>query len=102
MRDARAQAKTGYYQLQLDEALIDLITENVANLERVQNVIKIAYTANQLTQGDFINGQFALEADRETLRQQRVTVANDKTTLDVLLEAQRFWASALGWAFTRW
>ena len=86
VRDIRAQAETGYYQLQLDQALIDLFIENVANLERVQNVIKIAYTANQVTQGDFINGQFALEADRETLRQQRVTVANDKTTLDVLLD----------------
>jgi outer membrane protein TolC len=85
LRDVKAQAETGYYQLQLDEALIDLFTDNVANLERVQKVTQIAYTANQVTQGDFINGQFALEADRETLRQQRVTVANDKTTLNVLL-----------------
>jgi outer membrane protein TolC len=85
LRDVKAQAETGYYQLQLDEALIDLFTENVANLERVQKVTQIAYAANQVTQGDFINGQFALEADRETLRQQRVTVANDKTTVNVLL-----------------
>jgi outer membrane protein, heavy metal efflux system len=85
LRDIRAQAETGYYQLQLDEALIDLFTENVANLERVQKVTQIAYSANQVTQGDYINGQFALEADRETLRQQRVTVANDKTTLNILL-----------------
>jgi outer membrane protein TolC len=86
VRDVKAQAETGYYQLQLDEALIDLFTENVANLERVQKVTQIAYAANQVTQGDFINGQFALEADREALRQQRVTVANDKTTLNVLLD----------------
>jgi outer membrane protein, heavy metal efflux system len=85
LRDVKAQAEAGYYQLQLDEALIDLFTENVANLERVQKVTQIAYAASQVTQGDFINGQFALEADRETLRQQRVTVANDKTALDVLL-----------------
>jgi outer membrane protein, heavy metal efflux system len=85
LRDVKAQAETGYYQLQLDEALIDLFTENVANLERVQKVTQIAYAASQVTQGDYINGQFALEADRETLRQQRVTVANDKTTLNVLL-----------------
>lgn len=85
LRDVKAQAQTGYYQLQLDEALIDLFTENVTNLERVQKVTQIAYAASQVTQGDFINGQFALEADRETLRQQRVTVANDKTALNVLL-----------------
>lgn len=85
LRDVKAQAETGYYQLQLDEVLIDLFTENVANLERVQKVTQIAYAASQVTQGDYINGQFALEADRETLRQQRVTVANDKTTLNVLL-----------------
>ena len=86
LRDVRAQAETGYYQLQLDDALVDLFTENVANLERVQKVTQIAYAANQVTQGDYINGQFALEADRETLRQQRVTVANDKTALNVLLD----------------
>ena len=85
VRDIKAQAETGYYQLQLDEALIDLITENVANLERVQKVTQIAYAASMVTQGDYINGQFALEADRETLRQARVTVANDKTALNVLL-----------------
>ena len=85
LRDVKAQAEAGYYQLQLDEALIDLFTENVANLERVQKVTLIAYAASQVTQGDFINGQFALEADREALRQQRVTVANDKTSLNVLL-----------------
>jgi outer membrane protein, heavy metal efflux system len=85
VRDIRAQAETDYYQLQLDEALIDLFTENVANLERVQRVTQIAYAASMVTQGDYINGQFALEADREVVRQQRVTVANDKTTLNVLL-----------------
>ncbi len=86
VRDIKAQAETGYYQHQLDEALIDLFVENVSNLERVQKVTQIAYTANQVTQGDYINGQFALEADRESLRQQRVTVANDKTALNVLLD----------------
>jgi outer membrane protein, heavy metal efflux system len=86
VRDVRAQTETTYYQIQLDLALNDLITENVQNLERVLNVTRIAYTANLATQGDFINAKFALEADRETLRQQAVTIANDKTALNILLD----------------
>lgn len=85
VRDVKAQAQTGYYELQLDLALFDLITEDVANLERVQKVTQIQYAASMVTQGDYINGQFALEADRETLRQQRVTIENDKTALNILL-----------------
>jgi len=50
VRDIKAQAETGYYQLQLDNALIDLFTENVANLERVQKVTQIAYAASMVTQ----------------------------------------------------
>ncbi|MBV8360242.1 MAG: TolC family protein [Deltaproteobacteria bacterium] len=86
LRDITAQAKTAYYQIQLDLALNDLVAENVSNLERVLKVTEIAYTANLATQGDFINAKFALEADREQLRQQAVTIANDKTALDVLLD----------------
>jgi outer membrane protein, heavy metal efflux system len=86
VRDVKAQALTGYYQLQLDLALNDLLSENVANLERVLKVTEIAYTANLATQGDLINAKFALEADRELLRQQAVTIANDKTALNVLLD----------------
>ncbi|MBV8771549.1 MAG: TolC family protein [Deltaproteobacteria bacterium] len=86
LRDITAQAKTGYYQIQLDLALNDLISENAANLERVLKVTEIAYTASLATQGDFINAKFALEADREQLRQQSVTIANDKTAVNVLLD----------------
>jgi outer membrane protein TolC len=86
VRDITAGAKTAYYQIQLDLALNDLIAENVDNLERVLKVTEIAYTANTVTQGDLINAKFALEADRELLRQQAVTIANDKTALNVLLD----------------
>src|SRR5271170_5138518 len=79
VRDVRAQAETTYYQIQLDLALNDLIAGNLDNLQRVLNVTQIAYTANLATQGDFINAKFALEATREQLRQQEVTIANDKT-----------------------
>jgi outer membrane protein, heavy metal efflux system len=86
VRDVTAQAKIAYYQTQLDLALNDSIVANVANLDRVLKVTQIAYTANLATQGDFINAKFALEADRETARQQLVTIANDKTSLNVLLD----------------
>jgi outer membrane protein TolC len=86
VRDVSAQAKTSYYQTQLDLALDDLITENVANLQRVLKVTQIAYTANLATQGDYINSKFALEADQEAARQQLVTIANDKTALNMLLD----------------
>ncbi len=88
VRDVRAQVKSAYYQIQLDLALRDLIAENANNLKTVLNVTEIAYTANLATQGDVINAKFALEADREQLRQQLVTVANDKTALNILLARQ--------------
>jgi outer membrane protein TolC len=86
LRDLIAQAKTAYYQAQLDLAVNDLIAGNVVNLQRVLKVTEIAYTANLATQGDFINAKFALEADQEAQRQQVVTIANDKTALNVLLD----------------
>jgi outer membrane protein, heavy metal efflux system len=88
VRDVTAGAKTAYYQIQLDLALNDLINENVANLERVLKVTQIAYTTNLATQGDYINAKFALEADRELARQQIVTIANDKTALNILLDRE--------------
>jgi outer membrane protein, heavy metal efflux system len=88
IRDMRAQVEAAYYTIQLDLALKDLIAENASNLERVLKVTEIAYTANLATQGDVINAKFALEADREALRQQTVTVANDKTALNILLARQ--------------
>jgi cobalt-zinc-cadmium efflux system outer membrane protein len=63
-----------------------LINENVANLEGVLKVTQIAYTANLATEGDYVNAKFVLEADRELARQQVVTLANDKTALNILLD----------------
>lgn len=85
LRDVRAQVQTAYYQLQLDLALNDLIAANVASLQQVLKVTEISYTANLATQGDVINAKFALEAVREQGRQQVVTIANDQTSLNVLL-----------------
>jgi outer membrane protein TolC len=49
-------------------------------------VTPIAYPANTATQGDYLNAKFAREADRELVRQQLVTIANDKTALNVLID----------------
>lgn len=86
VRDAKAQAETTYYQIQLDMALSDLIAENIASLEQLLKVTQVAYTVNTATQGDFINAEFALVADQELARQEKVTLANDKTALNVLLD----------------
>ena len=54
MRDLRARVETAYYQVLLDEALIGLNAETIANLKQVVHVIHIQYTANQATQADLI------------------------------------------------
>src|SRR5208282_3080816 len=46
LRDIRAQAETGYYQILLDGALADLTAENVASLRRVLEVTEVAYSAS--------------------------------------------------------
>jgi cobalt-zinc-cadmium efflux system outer membrane protein len=85
IRDIRAQVETGYYQLLLDSALIDVARENVANLRQVLNVAQVAYTANQVTQTDFVNAEFALAAAQQAQRQLEVSRVNDQTTLNQLL-----------------
>ena len=54
LRDLRASVKTAYYQVLLDEALIGVNAENIANLKQVVRVTQIQYTANQATQADLI------------------------------------------------
>ncbi len=85
LRDTRAAVEAGYYQLLLDEASGAVNEENVQNLERVLKVTQIAYTANQVTQTDFISAEFDLAAARQQQAQYRVAVANDKTALNQLL-----------------
>ncbi len=85
MRDVRAQLETAYYQLLLDSALIDVARENVANLRQVLNVAQVAYTANRVTQTDFVNAEFALAAAQQMQRQLELGRSNDQTTLNHLL-----------------
>jgi len=85
LRDTRAAVETGYYQLLLDEASSAVNEENVQNLERVLKVTQIAYTANQVTQTDFISAEFDLAAARNQQAQYRYEILNDKTALNQLL-----------------
>ncbi len=85
LRDTRAAVETGYYQLLLDGASAAVNSENVQNLERVLKVTQIAYTANLVTQTDFISAEFDLAAARQQQALFRVAIQNDKTALNQLL-----------------
>ncbi len=85
VRDVRAQAETAYYQILLEQALIGVAIENVDNLRQVLNVAQIAYTANRVTQTDFINAEFGLVTAEQTQRQLEVSLANDKVALNQVL-----------------
>jgi outer membrane protein TolC len=85
VRDVRAQVETGFYQELLDSALERLAAETLVNLNHVLKVTQVAYSANQVTQTDFISAE--LDRSSEQLEQQRlrVAVANDVTNLNQLL-----------------
>ena len=85
IRDIRAAARAGYYQLLLDTTLDSVNADNLVNLERVLKVTQVAYSANKVTQTDFISAQFDLAAARQARLQLRTAVANDKTALNQLL-----------------
>ena len=77
--------ETGYYQLVLDSALAEVNAENVRNLEQVLRVTQVAYSANQVTQTDFISAEFDLAAARQLQLQYKTSVENDETALNQLL-----------------
>lgn len=85
LRDVRAQVETGFYQDQLDTALALVAAETLGNLKRVLQVTQVAYSANQVTQTDFISAEFDLSAEQLEQQRLRVAVANDVTTLNQLL-----------------
>jgi len=85
LRDVRAQTETAYYQILLDGALADVQAETVRNLDQVLKVTQVAYSANQVTQTDFISAEFDLAAARQNERQLRTSELNDETTLNQLL-----------------
>jgi outer membrane protein, heavy metal efflux system len=85
MRDLRAAVETAYYQVLLDEALIGINAENLANLKQVVHVTQIRYTANQATQADLVGADFALAQAQLQQRQYQTNRANDRVGLNQLL-----------------
>ncbi len=85
VRDLRAGVETAYYQVLLDEALIGINAENIANLKQVAHVTQIQYTANQATQADLIRAEFALAQAQLQQRQYQTNRANDRVGLNQLL-----------------
>lgn len=85
VRDLRAGVETAYYQVLLDEALIGINAENIANLKQVAHVTQIQYTANQATQADLIGAEFALAQAQLQQRQYQTNRANDRVGLNQLL-----------------
>ena len=86
VRDLRAGVETVYYQALLDEALIGINAENIANLRQVVHVTQIQYTANQATQADLIGADFALAQAQLQQRQFQTNRANDRVRLNQLLD----------------
>src|SRR6202047_365383 len=85
VRDLRAGVETAYYQVLLDEALIGINAENIANLTQVVHVTQIQYTANQATQADLIGAEFALAQAQLQQHQYQTSRANDRVGLNQLL-----------------
>lgn len=85
VRDLRAAVKTAYYQVLLDQALIDVNGENIGNLNEVLEVTRTAYTAQQAAQTDFITARINLSQAQLQQHQYEVNRANDQTTLNQLL-----------------
>jgi outer membrane protein, heavy metal efflux system len=85
IRDLRAAVETSYYQVLLDDALLDLNGHNIENLHQVLKVSEIAYSTSQAAQTDFITAEVNLAQAQLQQRQYRVNKANDETTLNQLL-----------------
>jgi outer membrane protein TolC len=85
LRDLRAAVSIACYQVLLDDALIGVNAENVANLKQVVSVVQSQYTANQATLADLIGAQFALAQAELQQRQYQTNRANDRVGLNQLL-----------------
>lgn len=77
--------ETVYYQALLDGTLHDLQSTTIANLQQVLNVTQVAYSANQVTQTDFISAEYDLAVARQQQQQLHISAANDETTINQLL-----------------
>lgn len=85
VRDVRARVETAYYQALLDSALLDVNANNIESLRKVMGVTQVAYTAGRVTQTDFITAEFDVATAQRAQRQLEVALANDKTSINQLL-----------------
>jgi outer membrane protein, heavy metal efflux system len=85
VRDLRAAVATGYYQVLLDEGLIAVNGENIANLKQVVRVTQVQYTGGYAAQSDLIGAELGLEQAVLQQRQYEVNRLNDRATLNSLL-----------------
>jgi len=85
VRDLRAGVETAYYQVLLDEGLIVINGENIANLKQVVRVTQVQYTAGRAAQSDLIGAELALEQAQLQQRQYQTNRLNDRAGLNQLL-----------------
>ncbi len=85
LRDLRAGVETAYYQVLLDEGLIAINGENIANLKEVVNVTQIQFAGSQAQQADLIGAELALEQAQLQQRQYQTNRLNDRAGLNQLL-----------------
>ena len=85
VRDVRAQTETAYYQILLDGALASVQDQTVADMRQVLKITQVAYSANQVTQTDFISSEFDLTAAEQNEYQLQTAELNDETTLNQAL-----------------
>jgi cobalt-zinc-cadmium efflux system outer membrane protein len=85
VRDLRAGVETAYYQVLLDEGLIAINAENIANLKQVVHVTEVQYMAGQAAQSDLIGAELALEQAQLQERQYQINRLNDRAGLNQLL-----------------
>ena len=85
VRDLRAGVSTAYYQVLLDEGLIAVNAENIANLKQVVHVTQVQYTGGNAAQSDLIGSELALEQAVLQQRQYQTNRQNDRVGLNQLL-----------------
>jgi cobalt-zinc-cadmium efflux system outer membrane protein len=85
LRDLRAAVETGYYQVLLDDALIDVTRENLENLHQVVKVTETAYSGGEAAQSDVITAEVNLAQAQLQQRQYQTNKLNDETTLNQLI-----------------
>jgi outer membrane protein, heavy metal efflux system len=85
VRDLRAGVETAYYQVLLDEGLITINGENIANLKQVVHVTQAQYMGGQAQQSDLIGAELALDQAQLQQRQYQINRLNDRAGLNQLL-----------------